>query len=94
MNNEKDLDKRLSILEDKTEFLIQPLLYDVVEKALMPHRVGWGSVLLLWMRVRWGMEKREIAKRVLLEAAELLALNAPGAWLQEFREFVDEKKKK
>ena len=94
MNNEKDLDKRLSILEDKTEFLIQPLLYDVVEKALMPHRVGWGSVLLLWMRVRWGMEKKEIAKRVLLEAAELLALNAPGAWLQEFREFVDEKKKK
>ncbi len=40
------------------------------------------------------MEKREEAKKVLLAAAELLALNSPGCWLQEFREFVDEKKKK
>jgi len=93
-NELKDLEKRLSTLEDRIEFLLQPLLFDVVEKALMPHRVGWGSVLLLWMRVRWGMEKREIAKKVLLEAAELLALNAPGAWVQEYKEFVVEKKGK
>ena len=94
MSNEKDFEKRVSILEDKIEFLITPLLYDVVEKALMPHRVGWGSILLLWMRSRFQMEKREEAKKTLLAAAELLALNSPGAWLQEFREFVDEKKGK
>ena len=93
MSNEKDFDKRISALEERIEFLLQPLLYDVVEKALMPHRVGWGSILLLWMRVRWGMEKREVAKKVLVRAAEQLALSAPGAWVQEYKEFVVEKKK-
>ena len=90
----KDLEKRVSTLEDSIEYLIRPLLYDLAEKALMPHRVGWGSVLLLWMRVRWGTEKKEMAKKVLLEAAEQLALSAPGAWLQEYKEFVVEKKGK
>ena len=93
MSNDKDLEKRVLALEEKIEFLIQPLLYDVVEIALCPRRVGFGSILLWWMRSRWGLEKRAGAKKVLLAAAELLALSAPGAWLQEFREFVDERKK-
>ena len=93
MLGKNDLDKRLSAIEDKIEFLIQPLLYDVVERALAPQRIGWGSILLWWMRCRWGMEKRQKAKDVLLAAAELLALNAPGCWLQEFKDFVVEKRK-
>jgi hypothetical protein len=90
----KDLEKRVVALEERIEFLIQPLLYDVTEKALAPIRVGWGSIVLWWMRCRWGTEKREIAKKVLLEVASELALNSPGSWLQEFKDFVDEKKKK
>lgn len=94
MNNEKDLERRLSAIEEKIEFLLQPLLYDVVEAALCPRRIGFGSILLWWMRCRWGMEKREIAKKVLLAAAEELAINSPGCWIQEFKEFSEEKKKK
>jgi len=93
-NKKNDLEKRVSSLEDKLEFFIQPLLYDVTEKALAPIRVGWGSIVLWWLRARWGMDKRESARKTLLEAAEKLALNSPGSWPQEFREFVEEKKKK
>jgi len=93
-NELKDLEKRLIALEDRIEFLLQPLLYDVVEVALCPRRVGFGSILLWWMRCRWGMEKRQKAKDILLSTAEELALNSPGSWLQEFRDFVEEKKKK
>jgi len=94
MSNDKDLEKRVVALEERIEFLIQPLLYDVTEKGLAPHRIGFGSILLWWMRCRWGMEKREVAKKVLLAAAEELALSSPGCWIQEFVEFTAEKKKK
>lgn len=85
MSEKNDIEKRLSLLEDKVEFLIQPLLYDLAENALAPNRVGFGSVLLWWMRGRWEMEKREEAKKTLLAAAELLALNSPGAMIQRSR---------
>ena len=88
MSEKNDLEKRISDLEGKLEFLIKPLLFDVAQQSLFPHRQGISSNVLLWLQGRWGMEKRPEAKKVLLEVAENLALVVPGSWTQEFKEFT------
>jgi hypothetical protein len=88
MNEKNNLEKRVSALEDKIEYLIKPLLFDVAQQSLFPHRNGISSNVLLWLKGRWGIEKRPEAKKILLETAENLALVVPGSWTQEFGEFT------
>jgi hypothetical protein len=93
MNEKNDLEKRVSALEDKIEYVVKPLLFDVAQQSLFPHRQGISSNVLLWLQGRWGMEKRPEAKKILLETAENLALVVPGSWTEEFSKFTREIKK-
>ena len=95
--NEKQFEeftKRIEELEGQIEFLILPLLYDLTEKLLMPNRIGLCSIILVWIRARFGLEKREQAKKVLINAAEKIALNSPGAWIGEINRFLENAKDK